>query len=252
MERNYDCTNLLSSLERVIRDERDGDEVLVRVDESVRDGDDRRVVEGQGDSCDGLDTREEAANELILIDVENGGREHVAVVEDLDDGHTIGERRDVQHVEQRRLGGSDTGTRGDDLDVRDDFNRTTGDLGGDVQGLEEGGLARLHTGVTGGNDNVLGRERTGTRGRSDLVGNDRLADFLEVLAGEDEADVALDVGEETLELRVLGEDRAECAANHGVLAHQDDTLATEGNTNLMHLVGTDIVDIDQEDGSLTR
>ena len=99
MERNYDCTNLLSSLERVIRDERDGDEVLVRVDKSVRDGDNRRVVEGQGDGCDGLDAREETANELILIDIEDGGREHVAVVEDLDDGHTIGERRDVQHVE---------------------------------------------------------------------------------------------------------------------------------------------------------
>jgi hypothetical protein len=35
---------------------------------------------------------------------------------------------------------------------------------------------------------------------------------------------------------------------HGVLAHQDDTLATEGLTNLVHLLRRDIVDGDDEDG----
>ena len=247
MERNYDCTNLLSSFERVIRDERDRDEVLVRVDKSVRDGDNRRVVEGQGDGCDGLDAREETANELILIDVEDGGREHVSVVEDLDDGHTVRERRDVQHVEQRRLGRADTRASLDDLDVGDDFNRTTGDLGRDLEGLEEGRLAGLHTSVTGRDEDILGRKGTSTGGRGNTVGRDHVANLREITLGEDETDVALDMGEQTLELRVLGHDATESTANHRVLAHQDDTLAAESDTDLVHLVRADVVDIDQED-----
>lgn len=35
---------------------------------------------------------------------------------------------------------------------------------------------------------------------------------------------------------------------HGVLAHQDDTLATEGLSDLVHLLRADIVDRDDEDG----
>lgn len=35
---------------------------------------------------------------------------------------------------------------------------------------------------------------------------------------------------------------------HGVLAHQDNTLATEGVTDLVHLLGRDIVDLDNEGG----
>ena len=37
-------------------------------------------------------------------------------------------------------------------------------------------------------------------------------------------------------------------SHHGVLAHQDDTLATEGASDLVHLLGADIVDADDEDG----
>ena len=43
-------------------------------------------------------------------------------------------------------------------------------------------------------------------------------------------------------------DGTESTADHGVLAHDDDTLATESDTDLVHLVGTDVVDIDDEDG----
>jgi hypothetical protein len=34
---------------------------------------------------------------------------------------------------------------------------------------------------------------------------------------------------------------------HGVLAHQDNTLTTKGMSNLVHLLGADIVDGDDED-----
>ena len=86
------------------------------------------------------------------------------------------------------------------------------------------------------NGDVQRREGTSTGGGGDLVGGDEVTDLLEVAGGEDESNVALDVGKEPLELGVLGEDSTESTADHGVLAHHDDTLATEGNTNLMHLV----------------
>ena len=110
----------------------------------------------------------------------------------------------------------------------------------------------LHTGVTGRDRDVLGSEGTSTGGSSDLVGLDDLTNVLEITTGEDETDVTLDVGKETLEGGIFGKNGPEGAANHGVLAHHDDTFATEGNTDLMHLVGTDIVDVDDENGGLRR
>lgn len=241
-------THLLGALEGVVGGQRDGDEVLVCVDERVRHRDDGGVVQRERDGSNSLDTGQEPVDQLLGIDVQNTGLEHLTLVVDLDDGHTVRERRDVQHVQERRLGRTDTGTGSDDLHVGHDFNRTTGDLGRDTESLEEGGLSGLHTSVTGGDGDIERSEGTGTSGSGDLVGGDDGTDVGEVTGGEDEADVALDVGEETLEGGVLGDDPAEGTANHGVLAHEDNTLATEGNTDLMHLVRSDVVDIDNEDG----
>ena len=239
---------LLGALESVLSSKSDSNEVLVRVDEGVHDGDDGGVVEREGEGGDGGDTGRETVEELLVRDVKDIGGEDVALVKDLNDSHTVGERRDVQHVKQGSLRRANTGTRSDDLDIGHDFNGTTSDLGQDTEGLEEGRLAGLHASVAGGDSDILGRKSTSTSRRSDLVRSDDVADFLKVARGEDETNVALDVREETLELRVLSEDGTESTADHGVLAHDDDTLATESDTDLVHLVGTDVVDIDDEDG----
>jgi len=39
-------------------------------------------------------------------------------------------------------------------------------------------------------------------------------------------------------------------AYHGVLSHQDDSLSTESATNLVHLLGADIVNTNDEDGAV--
>ena len=77
--------------------------------------------------------------------------------------------------------------------------------------------------------------------------------------------LTLNEGEQTLVLRVVGDEALDGTANlenpsacnsqrsdteesyHGVLAHQDNTLATETQTNLVHLLRADIVDTDDED-----
>ena len=177
------------------------------------------VVECEGDAGNCLDTRQEAVDQLLLVDVQHAGGERSTITKDLIDGHAVCERRDVEHVEQGGLGRPDFGARNHDLDIGDDFNRTTGNLGGDRKGLEEGGLSGLHASVSGRNDDIDWGNSTSTGGSLDLVGRDNVTNFFEVSRGEDEADVALDVGEETLVLGVLGKDVSECTSDHGVLSH---------------------------------
>ena len=37
-------------------------------------------------------------------------------------------------------------------------------------------------------------------------------------------------------------------SHHSILAHQDNALTSEGESDLVHLLGADIVDTDDEDG----
>lgn len=248
LQRNIQNAYLLGAFERVVSGYRHCKDILVGVDKSVSDRDDSGVVEGQGDSGDGLDTFQEPVHQFGRLDVEDMRREDRAVVVDLNDLHTVREGRNVHHVEQSRFGGTDTVSSVDDLDVADNFDGTTGNLGGDTQSLEEGGLARFHTGVTSGDGDIDGSESTGTSGSSDGVAGNGCADVLEITGSEDEADVATDVGHETFVLGRFGEEDAKSAADHGVLAHQDDTGASEGDTDLMHLVRADVINVDDEDG----
>lgn len=57
----------------------------------------------------------------------------------------------------------------------------------------------------------------------------------------------LDVGHETLVLREVVDESLQSAANHGVLAHENDALTAEGLSDLVHLLRGDIVDGDNED-----
>lgn len=226
--------HLLGSLEGELGRDGDGDEVLVGVDQGVVDGDNGGEVDGERDGGDGLDRGEELVDEGLLVDVEHLGSEDGSVVEDLDDRHTVRERRDVEHVQEGGLGGSDSGSGGDDLDVGDNLDGSSGNLGRDRERLEEGGLSGLHAGVTSGDPDVLGGERSSSGGGGDLVVEDDLSDLLEVSRGEDESNVSLDVGEELLELRVLSEDGSERSSNHGVLSHEDGGLASESLSDLVH------------------
>lgn len=57
-----------------------------------------------------------------------------------------------------------------------------------------------------------------------------------------------DVRKETLVLGVLRNETLEGTADHGVLAHQNDTLAAHRLSDLVHLLRRDIVDTDDENG----
>jgi hypothetical protein len=166
------------------------EDLLVAVDERVHDGGEGGVVGSQRDGSDGLNGLGEGLQELLIGDVEDIGTEALAVVVDLLNGHTVGEGRDVQQVKKGSLGGTDLVTSLNELEVGDNFDGTTSNLGGDTKSLEERGLTGFHTGVTTGNPDVTGSDGTGTSGSSDTVGKDLLLDTLKVGVGENETNVA--------------------------------------------------------------
>jgi hypothetical protein len=240
--------HLLGTLELEVGGDRDGEEVLVRVDNRVHDGCNGGDTGSERDGGNGLDTRHETVEEGLFLDVENLGRKDGTVVVDHGDGHTVGEGRNVEHVQQSSLGRSDLVSGSNDLDVLYDFNRTSSNLCWDFEGLEERGLSGLHTSVSTGNDNVVGGDSTCSGRGSDNVGNNDFSNILQVARGKDESNVALDVGEELLELGVFGKDDSETSSDHGVFTHEHDTLSSERLSDQVGLLGRDIVNVDNEDG----
>ena len=224
---------LLSLLEGDVGDGSHGQAVLETVDEAVRHRSDRRVLDGQREGGNPGDAGHELGPEVSLGDVEDGRVEDGAGVVNLLDDQTVGEGGDVQHVEESGLGHADPLAGLDQVDVLNDFNGTLGDLGGDVQRLEEGGLLGTEAGVLGRDSDVQGSESSGPSGGTDLVGQEHVSDAHEVLLGEDEADVALDVVQELLELRVVAEVAPDGLPHHGVLAHENGGVAPVERKNIV-------------------
>jgi len=185
---------LLNLGPRVVGLDSDGKNLLVAVDEGVHDGGKGGVVGSQRDGGDGLDSRGEGVEQLLAGDVKDIGAEALAGIVHLLNGHTVGEGRDVQQVKQRGLGGTDLAAGLNKLEVGNNFDSTTSNLGGDTKGLEERGLTRLHTSVTGGNPDVTGSEGTSTGGGGDTVSKDLLLDGAQVSVGEDETNVTCEGG----------------------------------------------------------
>jgi len=212
----------------------------------VGDGSHGGDAKGEGNGGDVPDGASEGPEEILVSNVEHLVSEDGAVVVDDPDGETVGEGGDTEHVEEGGLRGTNPLALLDEVDTVADLNGTLGNLGGDTEGLEEGGLLRTETGVRGLNVHIDGGEGTSLGGGGSPLLEDDLTGVLEVLVGEDEADVADDVGEQLLQGGVLLEATTKSLADHGVLAHEDDSLATEGDTDLVHLVGAHIVGLDEE------
>merc|ERR1712107_164563 len=158
------------------------------------------------------DTAQDALLQVLVGDVQDGGVENGTRIVDLLDHQSVGEGRNSQHVQE----------------------------------LEEGSLLGTHTGVLGGHSDIQWSQSTSFSGSLDFVVQEHVSDGDEILLGEDETDVSPDVGEHQLELRVVGQMTTDGFAHHGILAHQDDGMASKGNTDLLHLLRSDIVSIDQE------
>lgn len=78
------------------------------------------------------------------------------------------------------------------MDLSRDFNATTDNLGGDVQGLEEGGLTGVTTGRASGDEDIAGSQHTRTRSGRHLVRDEQIANLLQVVIRENETDIRLE------------------------------------------------------------
>ena len=190
-----------------------GQDLLVAVDNGVHNRGKGWEVSSQGDSSNGGDGAGEGLEELGLFNIQNAWGEGVAIIVNLADAHTVGERRDVQHVEQSSLGSSDLGSSSNKLEILGNFNGTTGNLGWDTESLEERGLSGFHTSVTGWDEDIIRSNGTSSGGSSDLVLENLVTDGLEILVGENESDVALDVWEKTLILWGVGDETLDGTTN---------------------------------------
>ena len=128
-----------------------------------------------------------------------------------------------------------------------DLNTTLGDLGSDVEGLEEGGLSRVEAGRTRGHGHVDGSNHTSLGGSGHLELGHLFADAVEVRLGEDETHVAPDVRQQVGQVGVLPHVVADDLTHDGVLAHQHNAFAADGRAHLLHLLGPDEVNSDDED-----
>ena len=125
-----------------------------------------------------------------------------------------------------------------------DFNGTLGNFGGDVQGLEERGLFRTHTSILGRYFDVKGSKSTSLGRGFDPVVRNHVPDGDKVFLCENKPDVALDVVQQAFQLGVVDQVTADGLAHHGVLAHENNSMTSQRDTNLLHLLGTDIVSLD--------
>ena len=144
----------------------------------------------QRDGGDGSDSGGKGSEKLLLTDVQNLGAENLTFVVHLGNVHSVGEGGDVHHVQQGGFGSTDPGVGLDELQLGGNFDSTTGNLGGDTEGLEERGLSGFHASVTSGDEDISGSDGTSTGWGSNSVGQNLGPGFLEVGVGEDEADVA--------------------------------------------------------------
>merc|ERR1712021_157129 len=81
----------------------------------------------------------------------------------------------------------------------------------------------------------------------DLEGVDQVTHLLQIAIGHDEADVLLDEREELLKGRVVGGALADRLLHHGVLAHEDVTMAAHTSTDGLELLRGHIVGVADED-----
>jgi hypothetical protein len=128
------------------------------------------------------------------------------------------------------------------------LNLTTGNLGGDLKSLEEGSLSRITSSTSLRNNHINGGNSSNLGGSGTDVGLQTLTNFSEISMSADESTVSAAAGLELLDggSRVLLAKLTDALAHHGVLSHEDFSLATESLTSLLELTGTYIVNFDDE------
>ena len=180
----------------------DGQQVLESVGDGVRRRRHGRVADLQRDGGNVGHAAHELGAQVLGLDVQNVRAEDAAAVVHLLDGQAVAERRDVKHVKESGLAGADLVAGLDQRNVvlststynlshrrylivinfsvlekksdekgkntYDDFDGSSCDLGGDLQGLEEAGLLWTECGHLSRQGDIARSDRAGLGWSSDL------------------------------------------------------------------------------------
>ena len=240
-------------------------EVLEGVDDSVRNGRWDHVAGSKRDASEVVGTSTEASKDVIVGDLENLVAEELSVVHEGLDLHLILEGANLQTIEKGSLRGTNLVSLSDNSDGVDDFNLSSDNLGGDVEGLEELGLLWIHTGGTGGNSDILGGDSSNLGGSGSNLGIEDLLNGSKISVGENKTGVTDELISDDVEMRswlplgfsllvvlvLLGIRLSDNISNGslevGVLSH--DHLGTNFSHKLSHdtdLLGSDVIDLDEE------
>mmetsp|Transcript_43087 Transcript_43087/g.109033 ORF Transcript_43087/g.109033 Transcript_43087/m.109033 type:complete len:247 (-) Transcript_43087:361-1101(-) len=182
--------DLLGEREGVVDLQGDGQHVLVAVDDGVRNGGEGGVANGQAHRGQVAHAGSKLVGEVLLSDVEHLGRVDRAVLKDLHDDQAIREGLDAELGEQGGLRGAHALALCDDRHIAGDLDGTLGNLGGDVERLEEGRLLGAQASAARRDVHGQRRQQAHTRRRALLELADLVAGLDEVAVGEDQADVA--------------------------------------------------------------
>merc|ERR550534_1232405 len=230
----------LSLLEGDLSGRSNGQQVLHAVNDAVRHRCHVGVVDGQGQSSNISHSRGKLGKQVGVGDVRDFRVKHTAAVVHLGDDQTIAEGADLEHVQEGSL------RHANPVASLDDVHGSLGNLSWDSQSLEEAGLLGTHTSVLGGHHDINWGE-SASLGRSlHLVGEEQVAHVQQLHLGEHEANILLDVRHQTLQVWVSLQMAADSLPHHGVFAHEDHSLTPEGNTDLLHLLGANIVSAHDE------
>merc|ERR1719189_3316611 len=167
----------LSLLEGDVGHSGDSQEVLHAIDHAVGHRGDGRVGHGQGQSSNICNSCHELCLQVIVSDVQDLWVKHRARVIHLLHNKPVGEGGDLQHVEQGGLGHTDLVPGSDKMDITGDLNSTLGNLGWNLQSLEERSLLGPHTGVLGWHHDIQWGKSSGLSRSSHLVGQQHVPDL---------------------------------------------------------------------------
>mmetsp|Transcript_6602 Transcript_6602/g.13107 ORF Transcript_6602/g.13107 Transcript_6602/m.13107 type:complete len:219 (-) Transcript_6602:446-1102(-) len=143
--------NLVSQWEAVFCRDSNGQEVLVSIDDGVRSRGKRWHSSLLAEGGNSLDSSTNNIAQLIVGDIQHGGVIDISILVDLLHHETVGEWLDSELGEKCCLGGSHLFSLSHHLNIRCNLNSTLGNLGWDVEDLEEGCLRGIHSSVSGWN-----------------------------------------------------------------------------------------------------
>jgi len=167
----------LSLREGVVGSEGNSGEVLESVNDKVGRGSRGDVAATEGETSEHLGLGLEGRNNGVVVDLKDLSGVLLAIIDEALNVHLVLEGTNLQLVQEGSLTSSDPVVRVDNHDGVNNVDLSLGNLGLNLQSLEERGLLRVETGGTSGDGHIRGGEGTNLGGGLTLL---RIEDSLDI------------------------------------------------------------------------